>query len=148
MVSISGLDKAAAWRLRIRRFAGSEMTVERFCRREGVSASSFYRWRKLLDEGAPSRRDGRQAATLKGGKMSTASHDVEERSPAFRAVWVTPGIAAVPYGAMLTAHLPGGTRLEVPSGDLAAVRVVVGELLRYDCGQARRAELDCGEPPC
>ena len=114
MARISGFDKAAAWRRRIRRFEKSGMTVERFCTHEGVSASSFYRWRKLLDEGDTVRRVGN------GNK----------RSSAFRAVRVTPGIAAV------TAQLPGGIRLEVPAGDLDAVRVVVDELLQYDCGKS------------
>lgn len=36
------------WRLLLSKFDGSGMGVEAFCRRETISAASFYRWRKLL----------------------------------------------------------------------------------------------------
>lgn len=36
------------WRSLLRRFGNSGLGVEAFCRREGVSAASFYRWRTLL----------------------------------------------------------------------------------------------------
>jgi hypothetical protein len=45
-----------AWRGLFVRYAGSELSVETFCRREAVSTSSFYRWRGLLvSEPTPSR---------------------------------------------------------------------------------------------
>ena len=39
----------AGWRGILDRFAGSGLGVGAFCRREGVSAASFYRWRHLLE---------------------------------------------------------------------------------------------------
>jgi hypothetical protein len=36
---------AAVWRERVARQGRSELSVQEFCRREGVSAWSFYRWR-------------------------------------------------------------------------------------------------------
>ena len=44
---------AEAWRELLTRFGGSGMTIEAFCRREVVSAASFYRWRTML--GRPAR---------------------------------------------------------------------------------------------
>ncbi len=38
----------SGWREVLGRFAGSGLTVEEFCRREGIGAGSFYRWRKAL----------------------------------------------------------------------------------------------------
>ena len=38
------------WRALLGRFASSGLGVGAFCRREGVSAASFYRWRHLLGE--------------------------------------------------------------------------------------------------
>jgi len=38
------------WRGLLSRFAGSGLGVEAFCRREAISAASFYRWRGLLGE--------------------------------------------------------------------------------------------------
>ena len=39
---------ADAWRGLLARYVGSGLSVQAFCRRESVSASSFYRWRELL----------------------------------------------------------------------------------------------------
>ncbi len=107
MARSSGLGEAAVWRRRVRWFARAGMTVECFCEEEGVSASSFYRWRKKLAE--------RQTPSSGGRHM-----------PAFQAVRVTAGDATV---AIL---LPGGARLEVPTANLDVVRAVMGELLQYD----------------
>lgn len=38
----------AGWREVLGRFAGSALTVDEFCRREGIATASYYRWRKLL----------------------------------------------------------------------------------------------------
>ncbi len=38
----------SGWGEVLGRFAGSGMSVEEFCRREGIAAGSFYRWRKVL----------------------------------------------------------------------------------------------------
>ena len=37
------------WRGLLSRHAASGLSVEAFCRREGISKASFYRWRSLLD---------------------------------------------------------------------------------------------------
>ena len=47
----SALKRESAWRDRMARHAGSGQSVEVFCKNEGVSAWSFYRWRKLLGVG-------------------------------------------------------------------------------------------------
>ena len=39
------------WRSLLTRFDGSGMGVAAFCRREAISAASFYRWRSLLSDG-------------------------------------------------------------------------------------------------
>jgi putative transposase len=39
---------ADSWRVLLGRFVGSGLTVEGYCRRESISAASFYRWRALL----------------------------------------------------------------------------------------------------
>jgi hypothetical protein len=38
----------SGWREVLGRFAGSGLGVDEFCRREGIAAGSFYRWRKAL----------------------------------------------------------------------------------------------------
>ena len=42
----------AEWQLLLAKLGSSGLGVEAFCRREAISAASFYRWRSLLsDEG-------------------------------------------------------------------------------------------------
>jgi hypothetical protein len=51
------------WRSLLARFDGSGVGVATFCRREAISAASFYRWRRLLDnEGDGGEVIGRQSA--------------------------------------------------------------------------------------
>jgi hypothetical protein len=45
----------AVWRERFERFAVEQGSVAEFCRREGVSLPSFYRWRKMLATGSARR---------------------------------------------------------------------------------------------
>ena len=40
----------AGWRALLARFAGSGQSVVAFCRGEGVSAASFHRWRRQLED--------------------------------------------------------------------------------------------------
>jgi len=81
------------------------MTVARFCRKEGVSTASFYRWRNRLAD-----------------RQATAGR--RDQTPAFQAVRVTRANAPV------SIQLPSGVRVEVPAENLDAVRAVLGELLR------------------
>lgn len=44
------------WRTLLAGFEGSGLSAEAFCRREGISSASFYRWRAVLGNGG---RQGR-----------------------------------------------------------------------------------------
>ncbi|NJO12942.1 MAG: IS66 family insertion sequence element accessory protein TnpB [Gammaproteobacteria bacterium] len=39
----------SGWREVLDRFASSGLSVEEFCRREGIATGSLYRWRKVLE---------------------------------------------------------------------------------------------------
>ncbi len=61
----------SVWQERLLRFASTDLTVADFCRSEGVSTPSFYRWRKIASStSSPSPRfvpltlDTVQVATL------------------------------------------------------------------------------------
>lgn len=41
------------WRERLKRQSESDLTVEAFCKQEGVSTSMFYRWQRQLQEPSP-----------------------------------------------------------------------------------------------
>ena len=112
----SGVDKVSAWRARLARFEESGLTVVDFCLEEGVSTASFYDWRKRL---AASRSE-------------TVAIDGD--SSGFAAVRL--------FGSTrVLALLPGGTRLEIPSGDGQALRLVVEILARADAERA--GEISC-----
>ena len=113
MARSSDPAKAAQWRQRLLRFDTSNLSVSRFCRREGVSVASFYHWRKQLAAPADMPSAGQRPS----------------RSCAFKPLSIT--AATLPT---IAVHLPGGARLEVPPGDYRTVRVVVRELIRS--GQA------------
>ena len=48
---------AAGWRRLLSRHSGSGLRVSEFCRREGVNASLFRRWRLRLKEAEPGPRE-------------------------------------------------------------------------------------------
>jgi len=51
------------WRSLLARFDGSGRGVEAFCRREAISAASFYRWRGRLSEGRYEEEGGPRPTT-------------------------------------------------------------------------------------
>jgi transposase-like protein len=89
------------------RFEEGRQSVAEFCRREGVSAPSFYQWRKRLAQ--------RPAAA--------------EEAAGFRPVRLV-GSAGV------AVQLPGGTQLQVPTSDRRALRLVIDTLARVDAQRA------------
>ena len=50
----SDLDEYLDWQERLESFDASGMEIEVFCLKEGVSRSTFYRWKERLKEGVPS----------------------------------------------------------------------------------------------
>ena len=103
--------KLAVWRQRLERFARVGWPVTRFCAAEGVSVASFYLWRKRLTAvELPAAAPPRSTAT-KGHVFAPV-----------RLVGAAP----------LVVELPGGTRLQVPAGDVAVLRVALGEIAAAD----------------
>ena len=107
------LRKLALWRERFARFSRGELPVGAFCARERVSVASFYYWREKVGQTErPSQ--GRPHANRPG---------------VFQPVTVVPAIPAVRIA------LPGGTRIEVGTGDLGVARAVVEAVARSDAGR-------------
>lgn len=57
-----------SWREVMLRFGEADMTVSAFCAREGLSASSFYRWRERLGSAG----DAEVAVPHRGGRSELA----------------------------------------------------------------------------
>jgi transposase-like protein len=53
MVRAVDAAKLRTWRKRLSRFVAGEWTVAEFCGREGVTAASFYYWRRRLHDDDP-----------------------------------------------------------------------------------------------
>ena len=106
--------KVQEWRRRFRRFEKSRQSVGAFCRQEGVSAPSFYLWRKRLAQSAGSTEPAPQAAA------------------GFRPVRLLPTVD-------LTVQLPGGTQLLVPMSDAESLRSVIDVVARVDAERCREA---------
>ena len=49
----SDLDEYLDWQARLESFKASGLSVDVFCLQEGVSRSTFYRWRDQLKDGIP-----------------------------------------------------------------------------------------------
>jgi len=92
------------WRQRFRRFGESRLTVAAFCREEGVSAPSFYHWRKRLAE-----RDRQGVSAKRVGES-------------FVPVRLTTALAPPHATPPVEIHLPNGVRVCVPGDDLVALR--------------------------
>lgn len=56
----------AQWRAVLERFGAGGLGVVAFCEREGISVSSFRRWRSLLADAAPGAPDGDGADAPRG----------------------------------------------------------------------------------
>jgi len=100
--------KAAAWERRLARFGDSELTVARFCDREGVSIATFHYWQRKLRDAS-----------------------VEETA------WATPAAPVARFDPVevvsrqaVTIRFAGGAVMEIPEDreDLvqAAVRALLG----------------------
>lgn len=90
------VNAEAAWRERLKRYEGCGLTVEAFCRREGVSPSSFYRWKRRLGN---------------SGASSPAQNNARDEAPLFVPVEISP-----PASAEVRIVLPGGAVVHVPEG--------------------------------
>jgi hypothetical protein len=105
-------QKLREWQRRMVRFEEGRRSVAEFCRREGVSAPSFYQWRKRLAE--------RSTQAEAGGA---------EARKGFTPVRLVRSAGVV-------VHLPGGTQLCVPISDPEALRLVIEALARVDAERA------------
>jgi len=131
-----GLDrvKRVVWTRRLREFERGDEPVAEFCRREGVSVTSFYRWRQALASPAP------QSGTSSRG---TSGEPGLQKNPVggsrFLPVEIVPSVLppAAPKPERQTSTsspcvevlLPGGARVLVPCDAPAALRTVVAALV-------------------
>ncbi len=97
------------WPQRLARFQCSDLTVVEFCRHEGVSAPSFYRWRKRLQQGG-----GRSERAGQQDRLATDTKKASRFVP-------------VSVSGLNTAEieLPSGVTIRVPVASAEALRTAI-----------------------
>ena len=119
------VEKAAQWRERFDRFHRAGTSIARFCRREGISASSFFLWRRKL----------RYLPTAGAGRLPQEAAPRQARQGSFVPVHVRGDLNLGGHRTM-TAELPGGTRLVIPVADPGALQVAIAALAQADADRA------------
>ena len=152
--------KGREWEERLRRYAGSQLTVGEFCVWEGVSVAAFYVWRKKLGGGQRGRRSKGSAATAEGvsGSIGPLSREsflpvrVAERSLATAGVTTPSANTPVRTGrgdtvpattARIEVRLTNGVCIFVPCTEPNAVDGVisaVGRLPALPCAVANQGD--------
>jgi transposase-like protein len=117
--------KVEQWAACLARFQDTGLTVARFCEEEGVSAASFYHWRRELARetktGGSVRRVGKPRQEKKPAGVSRRLATGLRSGSAFQAVEVVTAAAA-------TIRFPNGVEIELGS-DLRAFELLLGQLL-------------------
>jgi transposase-like protein len=116
------------WVARLRRFSRAGVSVAEFCRREEVSAASFYQWRKKLaqqgsaldDSGCDRQAVSRAVCGLLSGQLQGS----------FVPVRVTGALEEPVRNACVEASLPNGVTLHLPAEDRELIRMTVATLLQ------------------
>ena len=104
----SDLDEYLDWQERLESFEASGLEVDVFCLKEGVSRSTFYRWKDRLREGIP--------------ESMTAEKEARDRAESAEgAAFVPISLKASP----VEIELPNGGVVRLPLGVGQAVLVEV-----------------------
>ncbi len=117
----SDMDDYVEWQGRLERFQVSDVDLNLFCLQEGVSRSTFYRWKDRLKDGMP---ESVEPATSPDGVESSES------------VFVPLSLKASP----VEIELPNGGVVRLPAdvgqGLLVAIVRVVGSLRPWRAPQS------------
>ena len=124
MSRFSKSERIRSWLDRLNRFASSGQSVASFCQSEGISAPSFYQWKRRLapsiDPPNPPRR--------------SAAQNVDRLPRGFAELVVTDRAAA---GA--TISLPGNILIQL--GDHQAIAAtIVQQVLQHACSHNSKGE--------
>jgi hypothetical protein len=127
--------KRDVWKRRLREFERGDEPVAEFCDREGVSVTSFYRWRRVLASAALPRvttsRGTDAAAVLprKGAVGEVRFLPVEIVPAVSPPAVLKPTTQTSTSSACVEVLLPGGARVLVPCAAPVALRTVVAALV-------------------
>ena len=109
-------NKAKLWKQRLQRFQEQALSVPLFCKNEGISTSSFYRWRRLF-------RNQQKATTHEHGDGKQKTF---KQTP-FKTVQLISDQKTPREEAPLRIQLPGGIQIQVHDNQ-AVIQTVFREL--------------------
>lgn len=120
--------KVREWTDRLLRFQNSAVTVAQFCDGEGVSAPSFYQWKRRLRDQLPSAKTGRAgpAKQIVRGKVRQTN-----KRPAFQKVQLVSSTTPEVSHPALAVCLSGGIQVQV-ADNLPAIEAVMRELMNVE----------------
>ena len=126
------------WRERLKRQSESDLTVEAFCKKEGVSTSMFYRWRRHLQDSSaePAAVEPVDVAQRAGKKRSgpprrkRAKKDVPSSEPAtgHQSQFLRLPVRSVRSMPWTELTLVDGTVVRLPQENLEALSMVLQTL--------------------
>jgi hypothetical protein len=126
-------EKLELWRRRVEEYEQGAETVAAFCERVGVSAATFYWWRRCV-AGEARETIGRKSVERR--TLETGSGTVPPLS--FLPIQVT-GQPRSPVEVVLA----GGTRVLVPSGDHQSLQIVLEVILGLGLVAGAREPSSC-----
>ena len=97
------------WRARLARYRQWGGSIGQFCEREGVTAATFYQWRRKLDEGS--------------AEVSRQRRPMVETAPQFLAV-------RIEQAEPVELELPNGVKVRVPVGAGRTLEAVLAAAAR------------------
>ena len=116
--------KVQQWTDRLERYQKSGQTVARFCQKEGISAPSFYQWKKKLAGGPNASRARLIAGSTRQPVQPTQRQgESTPTSSGFQSVELLPAASSA-----TTIRLPHGIEIELGS-DLRVIDSLVKQLL-------------------
>lgn len=137
MARLTRAERTAIWQQRLDRYLQSKQTVADFCKTEGISAPSFYHWKRRLI----SQRHGDAAPRR---ELAVSDAKPTRREPAS-----TPFTELVVTGQEDTAHaqLPNGISISL-GRDVAMAAAIVDRLVDYKPAVEVNESSSASRRPC
>jgi transposase-like protein len=118
----SVIEDYREWERRLERYRSNEANLDVFCLQEGVSRSTFYRWRRRLDQGIPESLQADSAEPEQNGSTDSLFLPISLKKSRVEIELPNGGVVRLPA--------------DVGSGVLTAVVRVVGCLRPWKAPQS------------
>ena len=118
MGRVSGRELVAVWRRRMESQPRSGLSIEKYCRREGIAASTFYGWKRRLKVLNATSSSSRQKSKRSRGRREPVN---SQRAGSFVQV-------PLAVSSTIQVRFVDGTLLNLPPGDSAALSTTLQTL--------------------